>query len=152
MASEETKDNDGGGLNVSGLPSLPDPARMGFDARSFPHPVCGPGSSYGRSFLHKAVCEMDLAAIESELAAPHMSVALSRQDKKGYCPIHSACCLGMQDSQNQGIALDIVRKLLEAGAQADICDSKGNTPLHWAARSGAQTIAELLLLKSSTQG
>ena len=151
LSSEETKDTDGG-LNVTGLPSLPDPTRMGFDARSFPHPVCGPGSAYGRSFLHKAVCEMDLAAIESELAGPHMNAALSRQDKKGFCPIHSACCLGMQDSQNHGIALDIVRKLLEAGADAEICDSKGNTPLHWAARSGAQAIAELILRKSSSQG
>lgn len=125
---------------------------MGFDALSFPHPICGPGSAYGRSFLHKAVCEMDMAAIENELAAPHVNVALSRHDKMGFSPIHSACCLGMNNSQNHGIALDIVRKLLSAGVDAATCDSKGNTPLHWAARSGAQTIAELLIRKSSSQG
>ena len=150
--SEEARNKDSAKGNTTGLPSIPDSTRLSFDARSFPHPVCGPGSAYGRSFLHKAVCEMDLSAIESEVAGPRRHTTLSRPDEMGFCPIHTACCLGMQDIQNHSIAVKIVRILLSAGSDPGTCDSKGNTPLHWAARSGATTIAELLLSKSSPQG
>jgi ankyrin repeat protein len=95
---------------------------------------------------------MDLSAIESELASPSMSVNLAKHDEVGYCPIHSACCLGMKNAQNNGIALTIVRKLLAAGDDAAALDSKGSTPLHWAARSGAKLIAELLLNRGSSPG
>jgi ankyrin repeat protein len=121
------------------------------NSSSCPHPVCGPGAAYNRNPLHKAVCEMDLAVIEFEVSSRPFEF-FQRPDGAGFCPIHSACSLCMKNSQNSSIASDIVRMLINAGADATICDSEGNTPLHWAARAGDKGTAELLLLKNSPKG
>lgn len=115
------------------------------------HPVCGPGGSFNRNPLHKAVCEMDLAVIQSELSS-RPAEFFQRADSKGYCPIHSACSLCLKDPQNSSIATDIVRMMANAGADVTVADSEGNTPLHWAARAGDKSTAEFLLLKASPTG
>jgi ankyrin repeat protein len=115
------------------------------------HPILGPSSAYGRSNLHKAICDMDLMSIQSQLV--HQSSEYTeRRDQKGYCPIHSACALCMLDPINSSMATEIVRMLIAAGADASIRDLDGNTPLHWAARAGDKGTAEFLLVKNNPKG
>ena len=123
----------------------------GLGTNSSPHKVCGPGSAYNRSLLHKAICEMDLAVIQKEVnGCP--SEFFQRPDSAGFCPMHSACALCIKDAGNSSIASSIVRILINAGADASVPDSEGNTPLHWAARAGDKGTAELLLLRNSSKG
>eukprot|EP00526_Cylindrotheca_closterium_P002104 CAMPEP_0113658460 /NCGR_PEP_ID=MMETSP0017_2-20120614/31730_1 /TAXON_ID=2856 /ORGANISM="Cylindrotheca closterium" /LENGTH=1113 /DNA_ID=CAMNT_0000572733 /DNA_START=65 /DNA_END=3407 /DNA_ORIENTATION=- /assembly_acc=CAM_ASM_000147 len=134
-------------LGVPESLQMPQAPVMGvFAATSSLHPICGPGGAYGRSPLHKAVCEMDLAVVQSELTSRAQD--FQKQDDKGYCAMHSACALCMTDLQNSSIATDLVRALIAAGADASVCDEEGNTPLHWAARAGDVGTAELLLLRN----
>jgi len=112
------------------------------------HPVCGPGGAFNRNALHKAVCEMDLGVVQSELSSRPTDF-FQRSDSKGYCPIHSACSLCLKDPENSTMATDIVRMMTNAGADVSVADSEGNTPLHWAARAGDKSTAEFLLFKSS---
>ena len=114
------------------------------------HPICGPGSAFGRSLLHKAVCDMDIAAVQSQLSS--RPDYFDRRDEKGYCPIHSACALCINDPSNSTMTAEIVRMLISAGADASIRDPEGNTPLHWAARAGDKATAELLLVKNNPKG
>jgi ankyrin repeat protein len=116
------------------------------------HAVCGPGSGHGRRSLHKAICDMDLAAIQGELASPNVAEILQRKDEAGFCPLHSACALCMKNVRNSSIAVEIVRVLLSAGADTAISDSEQNTPLHWASRAGDRAVAELLLFKNGPHG
>ena len=106
------------------------PAIDGINTMGSPHPVCGPGEAYDRNGLHKAVCDMDLLLIQSEIAK-RPAEFLQRKDSKGYCPIHTASSLCMKDAQNSKIASDIVRMLTNAGAENAVTDSEGNTPLHY---------------------
>ena len=128
------------------LPSIPNVTA--FDNNAFPHAVCGPGSAYGRGPFHKAVCEMDMAGIQIGLSSPYAPDSLKRRDELGFCPIHSACSLRMKNAQNSDMSVNIVRILLQAGADVSVADSEGNTPLHWAARSGDKGVTELLLGRS----
>lgn len=134
----------------SNLPKAPRIDTFGSSSGGL-HPICGPGSAFDRNPLHKAVCELDLAVVQSELTSRPVE-AFQRRDKAGYCAIHSACALCMKDPMNSSIATDIVRALIAAGADATICDSDGNTPLHWAARAGDRGTAELLLLRNCPKG
>lgn len=126
---------------------MPPAPAMGvvFAASTSLHPICGPGGAYGRTPLHKAVCEMDLAVVQSELTSRAQD--FQKQDDKGYTAMHSACALCMTDPQNSSIATDLVRALIAAGADPSARDKEGNTPLHWAARAGDVGTAELLLLR-----
>lgn len=112
------------------------------------HPVVGPGSGFGRSLLHKFVCDMDIGAIQSHMSGDYFE----RRDQKGYCPIHTACALCLKDPNASSVASEIVRMLINAGADASIRDLDGNTPLHWAARAGDKATAELLLVKNNPKG
>mmetsp|Transcript_28513 Transcript_28513/g.43107 ORF Transcript_28513/g.43107 Transcript_28513/m.43107 type:complete len:1126 (+) Transcript_28513:144-3521(+) len=114
----------------------------------FPHPICGPGSSYGRSPLHKAVCEIDMAAVHQELSDSIGAASLHRKDEAGFYPIHSACALSMLDGGNSNIAREITRLLIAAGGDPSAADGNRNTPLHWAARSGDSEVARLLIMKN----
>lgn len=119
---------------------------------AFPHPVCGPGSLFGRSLLHKAVCQMDEVVVRNRLSAVLDSEAsVCYCDEGGYYPIHSSASLRMLNSPRV-IATVITRLLLTGGADAACTDSKGNTPLHWAARAGDEDVANLLLMKNCPPG
>lgn len=133
------------------LPAAPGIEALGIQMSPALHPICGPGSGFGRSLLHKAVCEMDISGVQSRLSSGSGDY-LEQRDKKGYCPIHSACALCLIDPINSAMAGEIVRLLIAAGADASIRDLDGNTSLHWAARAGDKGTAELLLLKNSPKG
>lgn len=153
--SEEKKrepPKDGGLLDVPAPPNLASSTALAVSTQSRAlHPVCGPGTAFNRNPLHKAVCEMDLAVIQNELAS-RPSEFFQRADSTGYCPIHSACSLCLKDIQNSRIATEIVRMMVTAGADVSVADSNGNTPLHWVARAGDKATAEFLLLKASPKG
>lgn len=134
---------------IEGLPTIPSMDTRGPTSSSV-HSICGPGSAFGRSLLHKAVCDMDIAAVQSQLSS--RPDYCDRRDEKGYCPIHSACALCMKDPGNSVLTCEIVRMLITAGADASIRDPEGNTPLHWAARAGDKATAQLLLVKNNPKG
>jgi SHAQKYF class myb-like DNA-binding protein len=116
------------------------------------HPVCGPSTAYGRTPLHQAVCEMDLDGVRCQLQdMPSQNVSvLHGLDEAGYSPLHSACALRLSYGQSAIVAPQLVRLLLSAGScDPSRPDIKGNTPLHWAARSGDRDVVEILLLKNS---
>ena len=135
---------------AAGLPQAPEMGARDMPTSSSVHPICGPGSAFGRSQLHKAVCDMDIAAVQSQLSSRHHY--FDRRDEKGYCPIHSACALCINDPMNSVVTSEIVRMLIAAGADASIRDPEGNTPLHWAARAGEKATAQLLLVKNNPKG
>jgi len=130
-----------------GLPKAPPIGSRDMSTKSFIHPICGPGSTFGRSLLHKSVCDMDIAAVQSQLSS--RPDYFDRRDEKGFCPIHSACALCMNDPMNFNVTSEMVRMLINAGVDASIRDPEGNTPLHWAARAGDRATAQLLLVKNN---
>jgi ankyrin repeat protein len=121
-------------------------------SNNFPHAVCGPGNLYGRSPIHKAVCEMDVAAVHQELLDPLRATNLHRRDEKGYLPIHSACTLSWLDQLNSSVASEIARLLVASGADPSALDSDRNTPLHWAARAADTAVAQYLILRKCPIG
>jgi len=108
-------------------------------------PVCGPGTSFGRTPLHKAVCDLDMAEVENMLTAGIGD--LERIDDAGYCPLHTACAVCLAHPEMES-SIELVGLLLSAGADPSRTDSNGNTPLHWAARVGDKEVAVQLLLKN----
>lgn len=116
-------------------------------AAPFMHPVCGPALAFGRSSLHRAVCDMNVMAIQNCGATE-----LMERDEAGYCPLHTAAALSMLTPSNTNLAFDICKLLVAAGADATFVDSNGNTPLHWAARAGNEPVAHLMLLNNCQTG
>lgn len=62
---------------------------------------------------------------------------LSQKGPYGYTPLHVAC--------GQLGGLDLVQRLIRHQAQVNARDNAGNTPLHYAAVSGAAEVIQLLL-------
>lgn len=147
ISSEEKLNGPAKDISVGGLPKVPS---MGSSSSSSLHPICSPGSVFGRTLLHKAVCDMDIPAVQSQLLSRPDNC--DRRDDKGYCPIHSACALCIRDPQNSALTSEIVRMLIASGADASIRDPEGNTSLHWAARAGDKATAQLLLVKNNPKG
>lgn len=115
------------------------------------HPVCGPGSAHDRSPLHRAICELDLTTLQNELATGNTE-PVSQRDEMGYCPLHTACALGLLRLNRRDVPCEMVRQLIAAGADPSCEDENGNTPLHWSARAGDRDVAEILLRKNSPKG
>lgn len=144
------------------LPSLEKLAESGDDMPSLPdvrnvfggyvHAICGSGSSYGRGQIHKAICETNVGAVRSGLVNPYAKDILKRKDEAGFCPIHSACSLCLKHPQNSSLAVEILKMLINAGAEVDATDKEGSTALHWAARAGDKAVAEVLLSKGCFSG
>jgi len=147
LVSEEKLKAPGKDASAGGLPKAPFIGTHEISSNNSIHPICGPGSAFGRSLLHKAVCDMDIAAVQSQLSS--RPDYFDRRDDKGYCPIHSACALCIKDPMNSSVTSEIVRMLIASGADASIRDPEGNTPLHWAARAGDKATAQLLLVKNN---
>lgn len=57
-----------------------------------------------------------------------------------YSPLHEAVLNG---------DLDILSLLIDHGAQTNIQDNSGSTPLHWAAKLGHESVVSLLLRQQS---
>jgi Ankyrin repeats (3 copies) len=116
------------------------------------HPVCSPPSGYGRSDLHRLVCEGDVATLQTLLNRLQPDVIqkhLRLADEAGYRPIHSAAAVSLAcrpaTEAFMVTAFELVSMLHQAGADALQSDGDGNTPLHWAARAGNRGAAEFLL-------
>jgi hypothetical protein len=144
--SEQKKKKKGTDIETKSVDSI---EHHGFQ---FPHPICGPGVSYGRSPLHKAVCEMDMGSVHQELSDSIGAACLHRKDEIGFNPIHSACALSMLDPENSPMACEITRLLINAGGEVSVVDGCKNTPLHWAARAGDADVVKLLLMKNCPPG
>jgi len=114
------------------------------------HPVCGLGTSSGRSRLHQSICDLDVESLKSHLGvlANLSEGVLQRQDDAGYCPLHTACAMSMARPENAAQVGEMVRLLLGAGADPTREDGQGNTALHWSARAGDRHVTEVLLLKN----
>ena len=79
----------------------------------------------------------DEVAVRTILLSPDGRCALEAVDRvHGWTPLFAACFIGH---------LDIVRMLLDAGAQSNRCDAEGWTAREIAAFKGHMPIAELLL-------
>mmetsp|Transcript_20977 Transcript_20977/g.43864 ORF Transcript_20977/g.43864 Transcript_20977/m.43864 type:complete len:1271 (-) Transcript_20977:79-3891(-) len=115
------------------------------------HAVCGPGSAFGRSPLHRAVCELDIESLQVQLGqvANRSPGVLARLDEAGYAPLHTAASLRLMRPENSIVSMEMVKTLLNAGADPTTLDAEGNMPLHWAARAGDKDVAEVLLLRNS---
>lgn len=117
------------------------------------HPVCGVGTTFERTELHKSVCDVNLEALKQHLGvlANLSEGVLQRKDEAGYCPLHTACAMSMARPANAAQVGEMVRMLLGAGADPKREDAHGNTPLHWSARAGDRHVTEVLLLKNCPQ-
>ncbi|ESO85665.1 hypothetical protein LOTGIDRAFT_84232, partial [Lottia gigantea] len=89
----------------------------------------------GDTDLHNSII------LNGEISMQLISIAptyewLNFQNRLSQTPLHLAVLTNQPE---------IVRRLIVGGAQIDIRDHKGNTPLHIAAQKGYQNIAKLLL-------
>jgi acetoin utilization deacetylase AcuC-like enzyme/ankyrin repeat protein len=119
------------------------------------HPVCGPATAYDRSPVHQAICQRDVGRLQTLLTDPlnRSAVVLQGRDDSGYCPLHSAAAAYMQDPLvpgRMGMSNELVRLILDAGADVACDDGNNNTPLHWAARAGDCSAIEQLLQLNAT--
>lgn len=122
-------------------------AKIAAGGTPFMHPICGPASAFGRSSLHRAVCDMNVTAIQNCGTSD-----LMKRDEAGYYPLQTAAALSMLTPSNTNLAFDICQLLISAGADAMNVDSNGNTPLHWAARAGNERVAHLMMLNNCQTG
>ena len=71
----------------------------------------------GRSDLHYAACDGDLAAVQKLVS---LGAEVNLQDKHGWAPLHFAA---------QAHSKEVTTYLLAHGASVDLVDGYGNTPL-----------------------
>lgn len=88
------------------------------------------------TLLHKAIEEEDIQEAKAIIAEIQGLEAALEAEDKGRTPLHKAACKGL---------VDIVRMLIEAGANPDGSHELGYTPLGCAARWSYVEIANLLL-------
>jgi uncharacterized protein len=88
----------------------------------------------GRSDLHYAACDGDLAAVEKFVSR---GADVNLQDRQGWTPLHFAA---------QALSREVTSYLLPHGASVDAQDAHGNTPLFLAtfAFRGDGTVIQLL--------
>lgn len=86
----------------------------------------------------------------SSIAASNSLTVINERDDAGFHPLHSIAALGLLEQFGPTCqeALEICKLLIDSGADVMCRDSYGNTPVHWAARSGHCEVLGLLLLKS----
>ena len=91
----------------------------------------------GRSELHYAACDGDLAAVEKLVAA---GADVNLQDKRGWAPLHFAA---------QSRSEKITRCLIAHGAIVDLEDGYGNTPLSTATFNYRGDGAVIIVLRAA---
>ena len=82
--------------------------------------------------------EGDVERVKTLLAG---RVMLATRDEQGRTLLHHAA----KGTLGRTVRCDIVRMLLDHGADVNAQDAQGAAALHWAARSGTQDMVELLL-------
>lgn len=87
---------------------------------------------FGNTPLHEAVNSGNVDVVKVMLPKSNVNA----QNGEGETPLMSAAYLGFAD---------VVRALLDAGADMHLQDKEGNTPLHRAARGGHEDVVEDLL-------
>eukprot|EP01060_Flectonema_neradi_P013063 TRINITY_DN1984_c0_g1_i1.p1 TRINITY_DN1984_c0_g1~~TRINITY_DN1984_c0_g1_i1.p1 ORF type:complete len:502 (+),score=83.02 TRINITY_DN1984_c0_g1_i1:34-1539(+) len=100
---------------------------------------CDPGttSTEGETVLHSAVLSGDSDVIRCIVSTSLGSPALDKPSTStGSTPLHYAASIG---------AMGTLRTLLSLGADVDLVDNNGYTPLHVAHISGHLAVAELLV-------
>jgi len=90
--------------------------------------------------IHTAAANGDLDQVKSLLAGDATLVSAEDQNATRDLPLHSAAGAGH---------LEVIRYLVEAGAEVDGGDSDGSTPLHVAALRGHLTCVEYLVDKGA---
>ena len=90
--------------------------------------------------IHTAAANGDLDQVKSLLAGDATLVSAEDQNATRDLPLHSAAGAGH---------LEVVRYLVEAGAEVDGGDSDGSTPLHVAAMRGHLACVEYLVEKGA---
>jgi ankyrin repeat protein len=90
--------------------------------------------------LHIAVHSME---VESILALLEHNADINTQCTEGRTPVYEA--ISLFASFPEGMVVDIVRRLLEHGADTNICDHRHSTALHQASSRGWLEVARLLI-------
>ena len=91
-----------------------------------------------RTGLFKAAAEGDLELLSAQLRSKKGD--LNAKDSSGCTPLHLACA-GEDESKH----VMCVQHLLKAGAEPDVLNADGDTPLHIASRDGHTHIVRALL-------
>ncbi|KAF7715078.1 Uncharacterized protein PECH_003548 [Penicillium ucsense] len=99
-----------------------------------------PHDKYDRTPLELAASKGNMVLVQWLLAIPGVDV--NNCDSDHYIPISSAASSGK---------VDVVKQLLEAGADPDCPDDEGRTPLARAAYSGANEVVKVLLSTGKVQ-
>lgn len=92
---------------------------------------------YGRTTLHNAVVDRDIATVQQQLDA---GADVNAQDDEGWTALHYAA---------QNHSLEIGTLLVAAGATIDLQDSNGNTPLWRAVMNSSLGNEFVVFLKES---
>ncbi|KAG9152859.1 hypothetical protein Leryth_012477 [Lithospermum erythrorhizon] len=89
-----------------------------------------------RSLLHVAVSSAKIKVVELLTAAEPSISGINSGDEEGWVPLHSAASSGNAE---------IVKLLLDRGADVNIKNGGGRTALHYAASKGWLKVAEVLI-------
>jgi len=95
----------------------------------------------GLNSIHLVVSSGSLLGLD--LLLRHTEADLDSRDSTGRTALHIACAESNSESSREG---SIVARLLEAGADPNVEDADGTTPLHVAAACGSEKVVQLLLL------
>ena len=102
--------------------------------------IMGLAISAAAGEIHTAAANGDLDQVKSLLAGDATLVSAEDQNATRDLPLHSAAGAGH---------IEVVRYLVEAGAEVDAGDSDGSTPLHVAALRGHLICVEYLVEKGA---
>ena len=95
---------------------------------------------WGRTPLHQAAYTMELGAVQVLL---EYKQDINLKDTAGYTPLNDV--LAQVDPSREAKVVEIVRRLLEHGADPNVRLPGGSTALHEASSWGSPEVARLLL-------
>lgn len=96
--------------------------------------------TYGQTPLHYAVMANDLKAVQR---VTFKKIDLDAVDSHGVAPIHYL--MGSRIGDSMRVKIDILVHLVGCGANINITDAIGQTPLHLALIAGHEEIVKLLI-------